>query len=384
LAAAGRHFDRTGGRDLAEFAGFAAEFTVRDAESAAVIRVMTVHKAKGLGFDLVILPDLQSPTLTMRRDGPAIQRAADRSVKWVLDLPAQEFWRPDPVLSAHVDEAEADAGYENLCLLYVAMTRAKRALYVITEPPAERSQSRGFPRLLRETLGEAWSEGDARWYEKIPPPPIEPGETAPEPHAPRMPRAPRRPARRPSDARTGVVLPAAPLFSLERTSASSLGSAVHSLLAEVEWIGDDSDAERYREAWAARGIDPQAVALASAGLRAPEFARIWARPEGRAEVWRERSFEAVLGGAWVTGVFDRVIVVRDHSGAAISVSVFDFKTDRLASEAELAAARARHAPQLDLYRQAAAVLAGIGESAVKSEAVFLGVRPGGKPDPQGY
>ena len=56
--------------------------------------------------------------------------------------------------------AEAEVGYENLSLLYVAMTRAKRAMYVLTKPPGK-SVSRNFPRLLAATLGEFAAPVDA-------------------------------------------------------------------------------------------------------------------------------------------------------------------------------------------------------------------------------
>jgi len=169
LAEAARVFDENDRRDVAEFCEFAARYTVRDPETAGVVRVMTVHKAKGLGFDLVILPDLEGQRLARRREGLAVQRAADRAVEWVLDLPAKEFCAQDEVLHAHVAAAEADACYEALCLLYVAMTRAKRAMYVLVDPVKANSTSHNYPKLLTDTLGETWAGGDTRWYEKLPP-----------------------------------------------------------------------------------------------------------------------------------------------------------------------------------------------------------------------
>ncbi|HVU36680.1 MAG TPA: UvrD-helicase domain-containing protein, partial [Opitutaceae bacterium] len=173
FAAAAGLFDATGNRDIGEFIAFMERHTVRPSESAAVIRVMTIHKSKGLGFDVVVLPDLEGNRIDERRDGLAVQKAADRSVDWVLDLPPRMFCLQDKVLAAHIRAAEADACYESLSLLYVALTRAKRAMYVVTEPPGA-SKSRNFPRLLAATLGEeatdvrvgdatltgVWSSGD--------------------------------------------------------------------------------------------------------------------------------------------------------------------------------------------------------------------------------
>jgi ATP-dependent helicase/nuclease subunit A len=383
FAAAAGIFDQTGSRDIAEFGQFMERHTVRDTESAAVIRVMTIHKSKGLGFDLVLLPDLEGKKLDQRREGLAVQKTPERSVEWVLDLPSEIFREHDPVLAAHVGAAEAEACYEKLSLLYVAMTRAKRAMYVITGPVGT-SKSRNFPRVLADTLGAeagpvrvgtlaldgAWSSGDADWHAKLAVP-AEPRKTAQEIaliNAATAVRAPRRLARRPSAEKTGVV-GAARMFALEGAGAVDFGQKVHTLLAEVEWVGH-GDAEKFSEAWAMRG---GAGEEALACLRAPELAAVWTRRAG-AEVWRERAFEVVIDAAWVTGVFDRVVIERDKAGHALRATVFDFKTDRMAGDAEVALAVARHAGQLNLYRRVAAVLTGLDVAAVACELVLTRLR----------
>jgi len=378
FAAAARLFDETGSREVAEFVSFMQRHAVREAPPAAVVRVMTIHKAKGLGFDLVILPDLEGDTLAERRAGLAVERSADRSVDWILQLPSRDFMARDPVLAAHVAEAEADACYENFCLLYVAMTRAKRALYVITEPVGK-SRSPNFPRLLQETLGETWTEGDPRWFEAAAAerPPAPPAEAAILDVARAAP-APRRPQRLPSlallshgpDEPLGALegrVPAGGLFVRAGSAGGAeFGAAVHGLLAELEW-SDSPGADRLAAAWSAQGA---AGEEAGACVTAPQLAAVWSRPGDGAEVWRERAFEAVLDGAWVTGRFDRVVVSRDPAGRATRAWVYDFKTDRVESEAALERARERHSGQLRLYRRAAAVLAGIDLGAVEAELVF--------------
>jgi ATP-dependent helicase/nuclease subunit A len=373
LANAGRLFDETGGRDVAEFISFVERYTVRDSDVAGAVRVMTVHKAKGLGFDLVILPDLEGNTLAERRSGLAVQRARDRSVEWVLQLPGRELVKIDPVLADHVASAEADACYEKLCLLYVAMTRAKKAMVVIVEPVG-RSRSPNFPRLLRETLGEAWASGNPRWFEAIPF--VGPGSAQDLRalpvlgHSP-MPAAPRRPARRPSASRAGFVNAAA-VFSMDAAAGSGFGGAVHARLAEVEW----SDEATFAPAAAKWEKGEPATDEALACLAAPALADVWRRPAGAesAEVWRERSFEVVLDGAWVTGILDRVVIARDGAGRAREASVFDFKTDSVAGPDDAAAAAQRHRAQLRFYRQAVAVLTGLDPESVRAELVLTRLR----------
>ena len=383
-AAAGL-FDATGSREVAEFIQFMERHTVRDADTAAVVRVMTVHKAKGLGFDLVILPELEGTRIDERREGLAVQRAADRSVEWVLDLPGKPFFEQDPVLAAHVRAAEADACYENLSLLYVAMTRARRAMYVITKPPGK-STSRNFPRLLAETLGEdpvtvrvgklelagSFATGDADWHTHLAAPPPAPSATAEirrvDPAV--VARSHRLLSRRPS-AGKGAELPGTVIFSLDRGDSAEFGTAVHELLAQVEWL-EAAALARFSKAWEEGGAAGQE---AVACLRAGELAEVWARPVAvRAEVWRERSFEVVLDGVWVTGVFDRVMVEADAAGRAVRATVFDFKTDRLEAGADTGAVTARHAGQLNQYRRVAGMLTGLDAAAVGCELVLTRLR----------
>ena len=377
FATAARAFDATGSRDVAEFVAFMRHFTLRDSESSGVVRVMTIHKAKGLGFDVVLLPDLEGQKLEQRRTGLAVHRASDRTAEWVLDLPNKIICDHDPVLARHVRVAEAEAGYEQLSLLYVAMTRAKRAMFVVTKPPGK-SASQNFPRLFAETLGSetkeirvgtrrfagAWSEGEPEWHLNFTGP-VESPRTPATVAAVAAERAPRRVARLPSE---NIRSPrdAARLFALDQGKAAEFGRGVHALLATVEW-GDATLERTLATAWGALGV---AGTEALACLQAPSLAAIWMRPAPDAEVWRERAFEMVLEGAWVTGVFDRVVVERQQDGRAVRVTVYDFKTDRLPPDANAGDFAMRYGAQLELYRRAAAALTGASLPAVTAVVVF--------------
>ncbi len=388
FAAVARQFDATGSRDVGEFIRFVESYAEREAESASVVRVMTVHKAKGLGFDLVILPDLQGNKLAQRRDGLGVQKAADRSVAWVLDLPPKQFHDADEVLSAHVRSAEAEACYEEFSLLYVAMTRARRAMYLIIEPPGA-SASNNFPQWLTATLGEgtaavrvgqltlpgSFSMGDPGWHSgttsALRPQhreaAIEPVKTG----AAR--RSVRLPARRPSDTRTGRI-PCAALFSLAGGQGADFGIAVHALFAAVEWW-PSGDAVAWADAQRQAGAREAVLSEALGCLNDPALARVFARPPGLAEVWRERPFEGVLDGIWISGAFDRVVIERDaEGGTPTRVVVVDFKSDRVEDMDQIQQAAERHAGQLNFYGDVAAVLTGISPSQVDCQLVFTGPR----------
>jgi hypothetical protein len=221
-----------------------------------------------------------------------------------------------------------------------------------------------------------WSEGDAQWYEKIARPVVAvetavPLAAADEPVSPAA-RAVRRPARTPSEP-VGHAVDGARLFDLKdvRATAAEHGVAVHAALAEIEWAGEI--AQRRAVEWGKAG-GPRAEAAAC--VHAAELAEVWTRPgaSGGAAVWRERPFEIVLDGEWISGVVDRVVLERGVDGRARRATVYDFKTDRVEPGADLHAAAARHAAQCEIYRRVVATLAQLAPAAVGCEVVFTRVR----------
>jgi ATP-dependent exoDNAse (exonuclease V) beta subunit len=386
ISAAGL-FDATGSRDVDEFIAFMQHHAIRPPESTAVVRVMTIHKSKGLGFDVVILPDLEGNRIDERRDGLAVKKARDRAVQWILDLPPKLFCGQDEVLAQYVRSAEADACYENLSLLYVALTRAKRAMYVITEPVGD-SKSRNFPKLLAATLGDtageirvgdvkfagSWGSGEPEWHATLTRKAASAAESRPalEPVALATSAGPlRRVGHRASDAPDRRVAAEA-LFAIDQASGMEFGTSVHELLADVAWLESDA-LPALRERWRARGASRTVIETTESALTAPALASVWHRPSRDAEVWRERTFEIVLDGTWFTGVFDRVVLER-AAGKIRRVTVYDFKTDRVENDADMARAVARYAEQLAVYRRVAEVLTGAGAETVECELVFTHCR----------
>ena len=161
LSLAARIFDASGSLSLDDFLAYAESYQLREAGSQAAVQVMTIHKSKGLTFDVVILPDLEGNALTTKRTEIAVKRnGQEREAQWVLDLPKKEITLADPVLAEHHTHLEAEASYEQLCKFYVALTRARYANYLIALPRAKSSKSNNFIKLLDETLGNENDKND--------------------------------------------------------------------------------------------------------------------------------------------------------------------------------------------------------------------------------
>jgi ATP-dependent helicase/nuclease subunit A len=341
--AAAADFDAT--RDSAggwpEFAHFAEARTVEESETPGAVRVMTIHAAKGLGVDMVILPELGGKGMTDLRDssGITLRRGPDGRVQWGMAMPRQDFCANDPVLSAAREEALARQSYEALCVLYVAMTRAKKALYCLTLPGRNMKNAGN---LLEQTLASGnsdYEDGAPDWFAGHPI--IAPASEAAAADLPRLLPASSSPAEAAKPSRTANAG--------DRASRRA-GREIHALLAGLEWSVDPPEGS---------GAAADAV---RAFLRSPEACRIFSRPPGRVLLWRERAFDVMIYGRRTAGVFDRVHVHLDAQDRPESAVVFDFKTG---------SAEADHSAQMDAYRKAAAILLGLPVDKVATEVVGI-------------
>jgi DNA helicase-2/ATP-dependent DNA helicase PcrA len=101
------------------------EFEGEDGTGVDAVQFMTVHGAKGLEWPVVFLPALQDRRFPASRAG--------RVAKWTL---------PDDVLAPEIKERYAGGEEEERRLFYVAMTRARDALYVSHFERTERMASK--------------------------------------------------------------------------------------------------------------------------------------------------------------------------------------------------------------------------------------------------
>ena len=165
LLATAEHFDASNraGDGIDAFIASVEAAEVQEAEATQAIRIMTVHQSKGLGFEMVIVSGL---------DKTAHSRTADELVlgpdrkypRWGMLLPRKDIAEADPVLREQAERLDAEAKTNELCGAYVALTRAKRALYVVSDELKEKSRATHFGRHLQLSLDDGWAQGDAEWY----------------------------------------------------------------------------------------------------------------------------------------------------------------------------------------------------------------------------
>lgn len=342
------------GTRLNSFIDFLEAERRRDFADTQSVRIMTIHRAKGLGFDYVLLPLYEPHGLDVAPEDPLV--GAD----WVMPCPGEEVALATPEI-APVYARQKDANiYEGLCVYYVAMTRAKRALTVLIPPPAKtKTKTTRFSDFVRES--DVWTIGDPAWRKTASPAPCAQADgTVPDAPASGLVsqgivRAPRIARRRSVPSKTfksGMTANTLFARAQAREDARTRGADVHTTFEAVEWLSPHE---------------------ASTALE-----RALVKPADFVELWRERAYEVHVDGAWESGQFDRVVFARDASGE-LYATVYDYKTNAVRpGEDEMAfAARLRdmYLPQMRHYRRAVARLAALPETRVR--AVLLTTANGG-------
>jgi len=397
IVGAAAEFDGAGNRSCDAFIRLIDSYESSESASGNAVRVMTVHQSKGLGFDVVVLPELMGRAITGGGQvGFVIGREeTSGQPRWALRMPRRIVAEQDPTLAHQLATCDSDDAFDNLCVMYVAMTRAKRALYLVSSFPGVSSNAYTPAAFLKQRLtGESrptplhdltfdgnlcdclFERGNRDWHLSFEAPNIPARE---RPH-----RIPRGFARRPSArARLAMVRPsaeevsirsAARLFDREMHDVLAFGSAIHELFQGVEWI-EQSDPEAILHDWLASSRETEAVrrdvvSQFKRALTAPAMREALARPTEPVLLWREKHFEVVIDNRLVTGTFDRVTILQDARGRAVSACILDYKSDRADTPEAVTRAIHLYRPQLQMYTQALAQILGLPPKAISSQLAF--------------
>lgn len=331
------------------FVRFLADAQRREiAVSADVIRILTIHRSKGLGIDHVFVPLFEGQRGTAAIDAPTVSTPLYDGGDWVLP----HLKKGCEALNAKTRAAYANLRsarlMESLRTYYVALTRSKKSLFVIF-PNDSKPEDYAQGLLMRDLIVSAVNR-------KLPyvagEPPAFPivEAAASQAEKPRVSWA--ATARRREDlvratpssavSTSGAMgLRAAALFDGDFGAAAQRGLEVHAAYQKIEW----ADAE-------------------TAATLPPDFRVAFVKPSEEATVWRERGYELFDGAQWASGRFDRVVFTG--VGASRQATIYDFKTNaKAAGESDAAFAhrlRAQYAPQMEAYCRALARLTGLPDA----------------------
>ena len=383
--------------------------------------IMPTHHSTGLSFDLVFPPmfdparkgtgNWNSPELAVAVTGGGAPGAPE----WLLNAPREEGMS-DQDISDAILRRHADRCFEELCALYVALTRAKHGVYVFLPPRGKQKNAkfhcdwkawtidrdtgeyiapkkpgpRGMPYVagidscyISDLVFEAlFTDPDLF--------PDSPGEVAArtEYHSgvPCLRRSfgetwrptPKTEAKLPrlaADFRSaaGKLYRATPsevdegrklYFALPQPGHGALlGTRIHEFF---ESIG------RWSEFAPPPDTDAGIMAHYRACAANPELTSLL--DDACDELWRERPFDVVIGSGegaeyLVSGCFDRVQIRRDARGAVTGACIIDYKSNQT-DAAGVPRLTEHYREQLESYRRALAKLLGITPNLIGCRLIF--------------
>ena len=338
---------------LTDFTAYVEASNRRDIADASTVKILTIHRSKGLGFDFVILPIMETTGLSTVRSGETLFAADDA---WLLADPGKQVSENDATLKAARCRFENDGLFEALCVQYVAMTRAKRALTVLLKPAAKSAtDTLYFSDCVERALATAlpWSDGDPEWFEHLPPPDF---SRPPAPAVPRLTvREKRQTVRRATPSASAFHgCAASDLFVRQENRATQRGTRLHEALSRIVWLNETAP-------------QPADLPVSEVDLTVDSaFRDALRQPPHAIDLWRERSFELIADGLWISGTLDRVVFFETNG--VRSAQIYDFKTNRKRdNEADDDFAKRMqetYAGQMTHYRQALAHLAGLPPYAI--------------------
>ncbi len=342
--------------NVPSLAGFLHWFDAGDGEvkreaegGGGLVRVMTVHGAKGLQAPIVILADAADDP--RRSAGGALDLTEPRPASHgeiyhaprTLPLPALRGAERAGRIAAAEAVNQQEELEEHWRLLYVAMTRAEEALFVTgalsgrERAPAADSW---YAKLAELFDGCEWLD-DPRWVARIehgapaPPPPPRAAESvelalpAPMPpwlmlpigEEPRPPR-PLAPSALGEDDSADPPTAAGPA-GIDLAAAARRGTLIHKLLERLPELAPP-EREAAALKWLTRNASDlteparaEMVAAAKGVLANLEWAELFA-PDALAEV----PLAATVGGRVIAGTIDRLVVTPER------IRLIDFKTAR--------------------------------------------------------
>jgi ATP-dependent exoDNAse (exonuclease V) beta subunit len=391
-------FDENDHRDLGAFATHLELSSLRDTADPRSVQVLTIHRSKGLQYTAVYLPCLNSEKqkiAQVRASDPMVKTDEDFIPEWALTRPKTEVTEADPAtLEAVLIKERTAAAYENLCRLYVGMTRAVRRLVLVTDEIELESREEltdekkfkkyDFAMLIEAVLGGTSGESKGR---KVEMPGVCPAEIMAQHGSDAwIAQAIKAPATT-TEAAVRDINQLTPVRRTERLRPSKSGKAfeggwrpgkdtargkvfgtlVHELCNHLEWDVEAFLAGLKAKAWPVEtpeSYDEAAVAIEACLKSAPVAELLLSKPPG-ALLWNERKATLMHEGKAISAVFDRVHVIPGQSA-----TVIDYKTNDCSVE-DL---REMYQGQMDLYRVAVAKLCGLTPDRVR--CVLIHVRQG--------
>ncbi|NCG13031.1 MAG: UvrD-helicase domain-containing protein [Planctomycetia bacterium] len=326
------------------------------------VQVMTIHQAKGLEYDAVIMPELDyawfqpvPKLLTLEENGQQVHLS-----RYLGEADHALVGDPYPEMSQQSRDRKLS---ETMCLLYVAMTRARHTLTMILPPPGKKGNYKesSYAQLLVKTLapGEECLPGKVIY--ECGSAKNDSGKSGEEERLRRSvrvePLIPDAMGQKRTTASKKVTR-----WTPKRRRALLIGTLVHSVLETISWSTPaQEDIQKTLTSLHPREKDlhQEVLNIVLAALHKENFSSIFDQSataerlesdsKDKLILEKEISLMTDINGIRFSGVIDR-LVLRENSTGFVSAEIIDFKSDNLLLSNE--DTLGKYKDQMEWYRKA--------------------------------
>lgn len=387
--------------------------------SSANIRVMTIHQSKGLEFDIVVTPILHNktgwashqPDVVVGRQSPTdpINLASRFTNKEYRALLPPEF-------QVAFENHQRQVARDNLCLLYVALTRAIHATHVIISRSAKGRAAASDSLLLMTLLpgfkdkdrrsGLMFEAGDANWYQSLTTPPEQSTDDSNHYYLPddaklvdatlndeiRSRRGVQSAS--PSQMEDGDLIDLSSVFRrIDNRDALTRGTMIHGCFELVKWLDaglptrpelvqhlkrimpEVDDHAKFVDEFKTMRQHDGATGLLSRQTYQQEFmpqlipSDLTMMDALSLEVFNERDFAVNLATGFMQGTIDRLVLIKEGE-KIVAADVIDFKTG--SADPTVIGERVTHyRPQLAAYRVAVSQFLNLPIDRIATRLLFV-------------
>ena len=380
---------------------------------------MNIHQSKGLEFDAVFLTDLDKGLVGQPQN--YLARYEDRTERptGVIRHCSKELRRylSDEWNRVFEDYAQQQL-YESMCVFYVALTRARKALYLYTSPGKSSTQEWGSvlhsilvanPDEKSQGNRVLYTLGDEEWYRiakvndkqpdvfeealtgdedtegetelRVPLHPPEPGQQT------RL-----RPTSKPSAAGEPRLVSLKAALEPSESIGAIIGTLVHRWFEEVLWLDDFRWDRPAMRDLALRTLAPQDMLQVDLDALLSDMERMLSMDSvkrslqrSRYDRWRNLGIDTVevdnevrlleiMDGYLLRGTIDRLVLGK-KDGKVVCAEILDYKTDSIdrsvSMESWILERADHHRKQLELYRRVLCQQYGIESKEIELTLILL-------------
>ena len=364
------------------------------------VQVMTIHKSKGLEFDAVVLPCLTRSLGKLQQQTTYITRQSPTEpIEYVYASGFEALRKLSPELEQAHHQQWQRRFSDDLCGLYVALTRAKHALYLFAEPMRVKKdgklaafgyQDNSAAAILRHTFvppedlapddGQIlFTHGDPDWHHHLESKVVQETKSAIDPHQTceikiKFQKGKRSlPRITPSALEGSGKIHVSDLLALKKSSGQSRGTVIHRLFEQIDWLSDNAalpDRDELVSLLQKDKLEFENEFLDSflKMLKMPAVIGALTKPaewdEATCQLWQEKNFAVVMDGRLVQGQLDRVHVWPDRA------LILDYKTDIPPKEG-FDPLVDHYRPQLHAYCKSVAAMRKLPIENVQAKLVFV-------------